>query len=80
MMDFEQTQLLIYQHVVQLTLIDHEVEQAFVLAHHVAALAFDEAFTREGLARAAQKSQGSAAHGVPPAPDPPRASGTGGET
>ncbi len=53
-MDFDQTQLLIYQHVVQLTLLDHEVDQAFALAHQVAALAFDEPFTRRGLALAAQ--------------------------
>ena len=53
-MDFDQTQLLVYQHVVQLTLLDHEVDQAFALAHQVAALAFDESFTRRGLALAAQ--------------------------
>ena len=65
-MDIEQTQLLIYQHVVQLTLLDHGVEDAFALAHHVVALAFDELFTREGLARAAGERQGSVAQAVRP--------------
>lgn len=54
MIDHEQLALLIYQHAVQLTLIDYEVEQAFRLAHQVAAAAFDEAFTRDGLAQAAE--------------------------
>lgn len=52
MIDHEQLQLLVYQHVVQLTLIDHSVEEAFRLAHQVAAAAFDEAFLTEGLASA----------------------------
>lgn len=52
MIDTEQLQLLVYQHVVQLTLIDHQVEEAFRLAHQVAAAAFDEAFLAEGLAAA----------------------------
>ena len=55
MIDFEQVQLLIYQHVVQLTLIDHPVADAFALAHEVAALAFDEHFTRQGLVRAVER-------------------------
>lgn len=52
MIDPEQMQLLIYNHVVQLTLIDYDVEQAFAVAHRTAALAFDEHFMRDGLAAA----------------------------
>ena len=56
-MDFDQTQLLIYNHVIQLTLIDYELERAFDLAHEVAALAFDEEFTRKGLATAIERHE-----------------------
>ncbi len=55
MIELETLQMLVYQHVVQLTLIDHPPHEAFKIAHRVAALAFDEAFTQAGLdaARAA---------------------------
>ena len=49
MIDEEQMALLIYTHVVQLSLIDVDVDEAFRLAHRVAALAFDPTFTHEGL-------------------------------
>ena len=49
MINEEQMALLIYTHVVQLSLIDVDVDEAFRLAHRVAALAFDPTFTHEGL-------------------------------
>ena len=55
MIDEEQLSILIYNHVVQLTLIDVEPSQAFTIAHQVAALAFDQDFTRAGLAAARER-------------------------
>ena len=64
MIDPEQMQLLIYNHVVQLTLIDYDVEQAFAVAHRPAALGFDEHFMRDGLAAARQADDDKTAHGT----------------
>jgi hypothetical protein len=52
MMDLEQIQMLVYQHVTQLTLIDYRVSDAFDVALQTAALAFDDEFIRAGLERA----------------------------
>ena len=49
MVDDEQIAILIYNHVVQLSLIDYKTEDAFRLAHQVAAMAFDLEFTRIGI-------------------------------
>ena len=55
MLDDDQIAMLVYNHVVQLTLLDYEVGTAFQLAHEVAAKAFDPAYTRAGLDVARQK-------------------------
>ena len=49
MVDEDQIAMLVYSHVVQLTLIDYEPAEAFLLAHRVAARAFDAEFTLAGL-------------------------------
>lgn len=49
MIDDDQIAMLVYTHVVQLTLIDYSPSEAFSLAHQVAARAFDADFTRAGL-------------------------------
>ena len=49
MLDDDQIAMLVYNHVVQLSLIDHEIDAAFLLAHEVAARAFDPAWTRAGI-------------------------------
>ena len=49
MIEPETLHMLVYQHVVQLTLLDHSPRRAFKIAHLVAALAFDKAFTSAGL-------------------------------
>ena len=58
MIDEDQIAMLVYSHVVQLTLIDYQPDEAFALAHRVAALGFDTAFTQAGL-EAARKVQSS---------------------
>ena len=55
MLDDDQIAMLVYNHVVQLSLLDHEVEAAFALAHEVAARAFDPAYTRAGIDAARQR-------------------------
>lgn len=68
MPDDEQIAMLVYTHVVQLTLIDYGPDEAFALAHRVAARAFNADFTRTGLEaarRAAEIGPGSAAPGAP---------------
>ena len=59
MLDDDQIAMLVYNHVVQLVLLDHEVEEAFRLAHEVAALAFDPAYTRAGIDAARQRVSAS---------------------
>ena len=68
MVDDEQIAMLVYTHVVQLTLIDYQPDEAFALAHRVAALAFDADFTRAGLEAArpaAETRPGSGIQGAP---------------
>ena len=68
MLDDEQIALLVYNHVVQLTLIDYLPDEAFALAHRVAATAFDMDLTRAGLEaarRAAETVSESAPQGTP---------------
>lgn len=54
MIDEDQLTLLIYNHAVQLTLIDYPPTEALKLAYSVAALAFDADLTRAGLEAARQ--------------------------
>ena len=58
MLDDEQIAMLVYNHVVQLSLIDYGVDEAFRLAHEVAARAFDPAYTRDGIDAARRRSDG----------------------
>ena len=55
MLDDDQIALLVYNHVVHLSLLDHEIDAAFQLAHEVAARAFDPAYTRAGIDAARQR-------------------------
>lgn len=54
MPDRAETMLLVYQHAIQLTLIDHPVEDAVRIAWALAALAFDENAHDAGMAAARQ--------------------------
>ena len=69
MIDADQMQILIYNHAVQLTLLDYGVTEAFEVAHRTAALGFDDKFTQAGLAHAARSAMG----------DPPTVQGTPGK-
>lgn len=55
MPDDDQIALLVYNHVVQLSLIDYGVDDAFRLAHEVVARAFDPAYTRAGIDAARER-------------------------
>lgn len=69
MLDDDQIAMLVYNHVVQLSLIDHEIDAAFLLAHEVAARAFDPAYTRAGIDAARRRivaPSGAAEAATPP--------------
>lgn len=55
MLDDDQIAMLVYNHAVQLSLLDYEIDAAFQLAHEVAVRAFDPAYTRAGLDAARQR-------------------------